>query len=420
MHAEAPPSAPQTDAEERRFRTFVLGAGFSVAAGLPLANALWASVLTRVDARYGADNQVRRDLDRFVAFKRATTDPAYDPAGVDFEEFMGFLDIEHFLGLQGSDTWSDAGNKTQLIVRWLIGQVLFERQAEGRGQRPAAYRRFAERLRGGDYVLTFNYDTLIEESLEAVGRSYRLFPTRFREIGQDYNEVDTSRDEEEVVVLKLHGSLDWFDAAAYERSVESLEESARAVDDPRTAAAYRNYRHPHPVFGPHRVVESIPLVDGPRSPSDPLRTIHRVRDPAPLYERAPHVNPLLGASPVLLAPSYQKLVYAPTFAEFWNGLGRSGGSTLGMGVIGFSLPKHDEYVLQALYSLARNYTDSWYDSDFGGLRKLPLRLVDYQTSPEGRAAYEERYRFLNWERTETCYDGFGDAAVDFLFRESRA
>ena len=90
--------------------------------------------------------------------------------------------------------------------------------------------------------------------------------------------------------------------------------------------------------------------------------------------------------------------------------------SLGLGIIGFSLPLHDEYVLQGLYSFARNYTEFGMMKDFHGMKKLPLRLVDLQTTAEGRSAYLDRYRFINWQRAECFFEGFSNDAIDFLFR----
>ena len=165
-----PSLVPAPAPNERRFRTFVLGAGFSCAAGLPLASELWHEVLRRADWTYGKDSMIRRDLKRYIRFKEATEGIALQVNSVDFEDFLGYLDIEHVLSLKGSDTWSSAGNESQLLIRWLIGQTLFERQAEGHFTRPSAYSTFAAGLRPSDVVMTFNYDTLVEESLEAIDK----------------------------------------------------------------------------------------------------------------------------------------------------------------------------------------------------------------------------------------------------------
>ena len=156
---------------DKRFRIIVIGAGFSRPAGLPLAPELWREVLRRVDREYGKDNFVRRDLEEFRKYKEATDGSAPTVDSVDFEEFISFLDIEHYLGLRGSDTWSSEGNETQVAVKRYIGQVIWEATPHLKSI-PGLYLEFARRLNGGDTVITFNYDTLLEESLDAVDQPY--------------------------------------------------------------------------------------------------------------------------------------------------------------------------------------------------------------------------------------------------------
>jgi len=96
-----------------KYRVFILGAGFSVAAGLPLASDLWAQIKYAARA-YGKKTRAHRffrDLDTYVEFKRDTEGVVLDPDSVDFEDFMRFPDIEHYLGLRGGDTWSEDGTR---------------------------------------------------------------------------------------------------------------------------------------------------------------------------------------------------------------------------------------------------------------------------------------------------------------------
>ncbi len=117
--------------------------------------------MRRADWTFGRDNIIRRDLNSYLQFKSATGGTSIEARDVDFEDFLGYLDVEHFLSLKGSDTWSIAGNKSQLLIRWFIGQTLFEWQRDHRSRRPTAYSTFAAGLRPSDVVMTFNYDTLI-------------------------------------------------------------------------------------------------------------------------------------------------------------------------------------------------------------------------------------------------------------------
>ena len=94
----------------RGFRIFVIGAGFSVPAGLPLASDLYRLVKESIENAYGTDTRFHRSLEEYIDYRKACDNVELDEEDIDIEEFMSFLDIEHFLGLQGSDTLSDEGN----------------------------------------------------------------------------------------------------------------------------------------------------------------------------------------------------------------------------------------------------------------------------------------------------------------------
>lgn len=84
----------------QRFRIFVLGAGFSRPAGLPLGSELLPLIRDAVTARNGIDNHLERDLRRYCEFLEATSGREVSPENVNLEELLGFLDTEHFLGLK--------------------------------------------------------------------------------------------------------------------------------------------------------------------------------------------------------------------------------------------------------------------------------------------------------------------------------
>jgi hypothetical protein len=124
---------------------YILGAGFSVSAGLPLANDLWKEVCRRALCISGRVGHFREDLDYYIEFKERTEGLRLQREEVNFEEFLGFLDIEHYLRLRGSRAWSEDGNESQVIVKTLIAQILTERMPAA-DSIPSLYLRFAEKL----------------------------------------------------------------------------------------------------------------------------------------------------------------------------------------------------------------------------------------------------------------------------------
>jgi len=153
-----------------RFRMFILGAGFSRPAGLPLGEELWRLVRSRASGRTGRAARFDHDLETYLRYRLECDGIRLNPAGIDFEDFLAFLDLEHYLGLAGSDTWSNDGNESQCMVKRLIGQILVECTPSADAL-PQLYCDFAEQLTYGDYVLSFNYDTVLERALEHVGRA---------------------------------------------------------------------------------------------------------------------------------------------------------------------------------------------------------------------------------------------------------
>lgn len=133
------------------YRLLFIGAGFSRPAGLPLGYELFDAVRKLNIERYGRDNHLERDLKSFIAFLKRCEGRNETPETVDYEEFLGFLDVEHFLKLRGSDTWSSDGNESQLMIKTGIARILYERTPSNP---PPEYRYFARNLNPGDIIFT--------------------------------------------------------------------------------------------------------------------------------------------------------------------------------------------------------------------------------------------------------------------------
>jgi hypothetical protein len=381
------------------FRIFVLGAGFSRPAGLPLAAELFDEVKRRIEDQYGTDTKFHRDLDDYLDY-RFDCEGVAQREPVDLEVLMSYLDMEHYLGLRGKDTWSAEGNESQIMIRRAIGEFICERTPAA-DQLPDFYYRFAERLSLQDIVITLNYDVLLERAFEHVGKPYRLFPDRYKTLSRAGGGT-LDRSIEEVVVLKLHGSLDWFDDTRF-------LETKKYFDDQGVKGMSIN-----PVFDDRSRYEAVPIVSGLYPPDDPLLRIHRIRRVDWFYQ-----DRVGFVAPYILSPSHVKFVYANTLLGFWHGLGQAGGMNLGVAIIGFSLPQHDEYIRIALHHIVTNYQQSWWDEALLDVAKDYTRFVDYRLDKRGVDAYMDRYRFSDTERSRHYFEGFGAEAVTFLFDQPR-
>ena len=385
-------------ANSKTYRILILGAGFSRPAGLPLGSELFQYVREYVRSLDLHQNTLERDIVRYKNYVLNTEGKSLTEETLDYEKFLSFLDTEHFLGFDGGEQLTDEGNATQLLVRYTIADVLYRHTPK---TPPTLYRSFVRNLNPSDWVLTFNYDTLLENSLDAEGIPYRLFPDRFSEIGGFSNVIDSSRDE--VVVLKLHGSINWFDRTQYDKAYQLMLSSST------------RYEVKDPVFGRNKVVNTVPLTDGPRSHDDPLTRIHRVHDLDTLLEHTVRQGNSWISCPYILSPSVSKMYYSTGLLGLWYGIKNAGGLNLSICVIGYSLPDHDEYARQALYSIFSNYTCIEPDLELNGIKKRPIRILDYSPNDDSCTEIRSRYRFAEWDRTELNLNGFSDITIEWLF-----
>ena len=383
-------------------RLLVLGAGFSRSAGLPLADELLDLTLHEIHRHFPGETKLDKSLASYRRFVAETTDGS--PRVVDIEKFCAYLDHEHFLGLRGSDTWSREGNEDQLMLRWGIGAVL-SRATPAVADLPARYLDLAKRLRPLDCVVTFNYDRLLEDALDAVGTPYRRFPARFARCHNMYSEVDHEREAGELVILKVHGSVDWVDRSGFERELRVL---ARQDAD-------ASFRSRHLIFGDAPITDSRLLIEGPRPEGDPLSSIMVLDNLEAYYANA---NVWHDAAPLILAPSAAKLLYGAPMREFWRGMSRQAWAWSGLGIVGYSLPSADPYALQVLWSIGSAYGSTFADPNWSLHPKRRIKVVDYRTTPRDADELRKTYRFLEPSITDYLLDGFDESSVLELLGDS--
>lgn len=379
-------------------RLFVLGAGFSVPSGAPLASELMERVLASLEGPFKKETHLHWSLEKYVQFIRETSSAG---GPVDPEQFVEYLDHRHYLGLDGSDRWSEHGNLDQCLLRWGIGHVLH-------GLDPGSdevYASFARLLRPGDHVLTLNYDLLLERSLDLVGTPYRRFPCRFKSVGIYQSIVDTEADASEVVIHKLHGSIDWIDRSIFDRQMKLHE----CGSDPSVAASLRTR---DPIFGEAPICAVQQLVDGPRPQGDRLSDIVEIADVDAYYSSRTIATT---HPPLLLAPSRSKLLYGSSISDLWYGLAKVTIAPPALNVIGYSLPQHDIYMRQVLWQLAKAYSVAADDPEYRPFNTERLTVVDYRDSTESELALHDTYKFFPAEHTDFLTDGFNVDSLEHLF-----
>ncbi len=382
---------------QEKHRLLILGAGFSQAAGFPLADELWSEIRCRASHLTGRASKFQDDVRSYIDFRRDCDSVELTPETVDFEDFMKFLDLEHFLGLRGSDTWSDDGNEGSIVTKILIAEILAEHSVR-LTKVPGLYLEFARRLQPNDLVFTFNYDTLLERALTEVKKPFRLFSSRYKVVNKSGGTCAT--DYNEVVVLKVHGSIDWFDRSHYEWLVEDRRTNFN-LDPPYDS-----------IFSNAALLDIVPITDGPCFDTDPLRAVYRAKNLSAIDWR----RLMFRNTPRTLSPSAAKIMYASRIGDFWRGMRDGGVLNFGMAIIGFSLPPQDDYAKQILHALVTNYQQQYWGSEVFGKTKTPLVVVDFFSSKDAERNFKERYRFVDWSRTTLDGGGFSATSLEEIFK----
>ncbi|MDD2942931.1 MAG: hypothetical protein PHC51_08215 [bacterium] len=170
-----------------RDRIFVLGAGFSAAAGVPITENLLDQALElmlREQPYLGSKiNSYLSQVCRTAGNSKSSFQKLSDLC-----TFIEYNDLREFAG---GERWSDNGSREKLTLRYYLSKVIVNSTPYGE-QIPKLYLKFAEQLRPGDLVVTFNWDCLLENSLEYIGTRYSY-----------------KMESGVVWVAKMHGSVNW-------------------------------------------------------------------------------------------------------------------------------------------------------------------------------------------------------------------
>jgi hypothetical protein len=180
---------PATSIEDhiRMSRLFILGAGFSAAAGIPMTAQLLARTMRTFQEECPG---IFSSVDRYVRMCFSLDDePNYE--SLSLSELCTFLHYLELCEYGGGERWSNSGSIESLALRHYLAKSVVELTPRGDAI-PDLYVRFARQLGHSDFIFTFNWDCLLEAALEHIGVPYSY-----------------TFDEHTIRIVKLHGSVNW-------------------------------------------------------------------------------------------------------------------------------------------------------------------------------------------------------------------
>lgn len=232
-------------------------------------------------------------------------------------------------------------DESHLIIRNLIACVLHKKQI--RLQNKKLYERFTKILQDKDLIITLNYDTILEKFYKSIGKEFNFYPPDLKP-GLNFNQNEAA------TLLKLHGSINWFDYKEYEELVCERRCSHKALSiapfhfvfNPKNYKNYKDY--------------PCPLIPSKTQFDTRLKDIYWISDKhLKNYINQFKKTEINNSSPIILSPSSSKLLYIEAIKDLFSGLGSYGLGFNKIIIIGCSFPKYDHYIRLLIYHIIKNY-----------------------------------------------------------------
>ena len=367
------------------YRLFVLGAGFSAPAGLPLGDGLLKGVRQHLNGSFGPggwNGTLEQDIAEWASL--------YPGEPIDLERVLAYSHRKHYLRLYGSDEYFEHGSRSIVAARRAIQRILIGATPS---ECPILYREFARRLCPNDVVLSFNYDTLLEQVLDDIRKPYTLTPEWWLK-----TEAEEEFEPKFVDLLKLHGSIDWYDRYYHDSAMRWHAEQGY------------NVPNRDPIFGPSPTVPSESLSRGRTDVfgSDFLSRVFRVRN----HKKHFPIEAKTGSTivPFILPPAYDKLLGHDPILALWENLLRTKDAYSCVVIIGYSMPSYDSYAYETLGRLFVEYQEGG-DATPWGHRRVPIQLI---TMSESRQRVLERFPFMDPARTRVWRQGFTQDSLAWI------
>ena len=307
-------------------RVFIFGAGVSASCGIAVTKDLLRECIKKLTARDGGEG---KEIHRLLRYFYKSFDPKLRNYP-NIEDFLNLLEVAKIFNedaFQQSDYWSP--RKLDEAEGSLIKAICrYIWAAQRKEQNLRKLKQFVkENLRPLDVVITFNWDLTVELTLQRNGS------------GSIYSYSGSSEDDgDRILLLKPHGSVNW-------------------------------YEFP---------------------PPGPLSFRHSFEDLYEIYyfpaEKWNAIAPPLKPLPVIVPPISRKDFDFPPLSETWRKVYRALRNATRIDVLGYSLPREDQFARFVLRRALRNNILSGERSE-----KLPLEFHVVNPDPDVEATF---YRLL--------------------------
>lgn len=374
------------------FRLFILGAGFSKPAGYPLGDDLLSDVRERVRTqfqRHGWDGPLEEEIEEWTDL--------YPGKPLALEAVLAYSHRKHFLKVRGSDEYFEHGSRTIVASRQAIQEILIEYP---KVEPPPLYCEFVKQLTPYDTLLTFNYDTLLEETFDLLDKPFSLTPEWWL-CKEDENNSTSFKPKRYVDIIKLHGSIDWYDRYYHDDTREFHKKYNSFLDVPDR----------DPIFSPTPLIPTESLARGKVEGELGHGLINRIFRVPNHREHFPTIRKSVsGIVPFLLPPAYDKILGHDPIRELWQNMHRTLDAYSVIIVIGYSMPIYDGYAYEALGHLISTYQfggeNTWFEQ-----RRVPVQLITLSPSVSDAL---ENIPFLNPDKTRVWHKGFNSSCLEWL------
>jgi hypothetical protein len=170
-------------------RVFILGAGFSAAAGIPLTQELLALAMKKFSIECPG---IYARVEGYAQDCIGCTGSELNLATLSFSDLCTFLEFIELREYGGGERWCENGSREKLALRFYLAKTIVE-STPSTSSVQKLYLDFATQLHERDIVVSLNWDGLLEVALDAVGKTYT------------YNFSDKGA----IKLVKLHGSVNW-------------------------------------------------------------------------------------------------------------------------------------------------------------------------------------------------------------------